>query len=90
MVPMNRDSLSDDGGNIMKHEMQKNDLIQKFRIKEQINTSFGTILKENTAEDLDIENKNVSINSRNIEYSKTESGFHRFQTQILDEKNIAI
>lgn len=68
ICPMHWDSHADVGGNIMKHEMQKNDLIQKFRIKEQINTSFGTILKENTAEDLDIENKNVSINSRNIEY----------------------
>ena len=74
----------------MKHEMGKDDLIQKFAIKEQIDTSFRTILKENTAEDLDIENKNVSINSQNIEYSKTEFGFHSFQTQILDEKNNSI
>ncbi len=74
----------------MKHEMEKDDLIQKFGIKEQIDTSFRAILKENTAEDLDIENKNLSINSRNIEYSKTELGFHIFNTQILDEKNKAI
>lgn len=70
--------------------MEKDDLIQQFGIKEQIDTSFRTILKENTAEDLDIENKSVSINSRNIEYSITEIGFHSFQTQILDEKNKAI
>lgn len=74
----------------MKHEMKKDDLIQKFGIKEQIDTSFRTILKENTAEDLNVENKNVLIIAKNIEYSKTEFGFHRFQTQIIDEKNNAI
>lgn len=70
--------------------MKKDDFIHKFGIKDQLDISFRTILKENTAADLDIENKNVSINFRCIEYSKTDLGFHRFQTQILDEKNKAI
>ncbi|MGL4629716.1 MAG: hypothetical protein ACRCVT_00820 [Leadbetterella sp.] len=52
--PIYRDRLSSRpqvGGNIMKHEMGKDNLIQKFGIKEQIDISFRTILNENTAED---------------------------------------
>ncbi len=74
----------------MKHEIQIQDLIQKFGIREQIDNCFKTILENNTTEDLDIENKNLSINSRKIEYSKTELSFHKFQTQIFNDKNKAI
>jgi hypothetical protein len=71
----------------MRNKPKKNDLILEFEIQEQMETSFKTILEKNTAEDLDIENKNVSINSQKIEYSKMDLGYHRFQTLIFDEKN---
>jgi hypothetical protein len=71
----------------MKYETEKNDLIFGFRIQKQIETAFKTILEKNTVEELDIENKNVSIDSQKIEYSQTDFDNHRFQTQIFDEKN---
>jgi hypothetical protein len=71
----------------MINKPEKNDLILEFEIQEQMETCFKTILEKNTTEDLDIENKNLSINSQEIEYSKTDLSYHRFQTLIFDEKN---
>jgi hypothetical protein len=71
----------------MRNKHKESDLILEFQIQEQMENSFKTILEKNTAGDLDIENKNVSINSQKIEYSKTDLSYHRFQTNILDDKN---
>ncbi len=71
----------------MSNETEKNNLMLEFGIQEQIATAFKNILELNTTQDLDIENKDLSIDSQNIEYSKPSVGCHRFQTQILDNKN---
>ena len=59
-------------------------LIEKFEIQEKIEKSFLKILEIHTCVDLDIENKNISINIKNIEHFKTEFGYNKFQTPILN------
>ena len=59
-------------------------LIEKFEIKEKIEKSFLKILEIHTCDDLDIENKNISINIKNIEHFKTELGYNKFQTPLLN------
>ena len=44
------------------------------------------ILEIHTCDELDIENKNISINTKNIEHSKTEFGYNKFQTSIINEQ----
>ena len=61
-------------------------LIEEFEIQEKIEKSFMKILEIHTCDELDIENKNISINTKNIEHSKTESGYNKFQTSIINEQ----
>lgn len=74
----------------MKTVTQVNELIIRFDIRTEMENSFQKILATNSAEELDVENRNISINSKNIAYSITESNFHRFQTPILDDDQVAI
>jgi nicotinamide mononucleotide adenylyltransferase len=57
----------------------------KFQIQEKMEISFKNILKNHTCEELDIENKKISINSKNIERFKTELGYNEFKTSIFNE-----
>jgi len=75
---------------IMNTHQPVNDLITQFEIQNELKNAFQKILLKNNAEDLDIENKDISINSENIEYSETEFGFHRFQTPILKHGKVII
>ena len=61
-------------------------LIEVFEIQEKIEKSFMKILEIHTCDELDIENKNISINTKNIEHSKTEFGYNKFQTSIINEQ----
>ena len=61
-------------------------LIEEFEIQEKIEKSFMKILEFHTCDELDIENKNISINTKNIEHSKTEFGYNKFQTSIINEQ----
>lgn len=71
----------------MNNQTEICELIIKLEIPGKMESSFNKILLINTAIELDLENKNVSINSNNIEYSKTEFNYHRFQTPILNQEN---
>jgi hypothetical protein len=68
----------------------KDKLIVEFNVVKVMEITFGKILENNTVEELDIENKSVSINIQNIEYDKTKSNFHRFQVPILNDYNVQI
>lgn len=74
----------------MKTQSEINQLMLEFEIREEMENSFKAILENHTSEDLDIENKNISIASEKIEYGITEFGYHKFQAQILDERKIEI
>jgi hypothetical protein len=74
----------------VKTPSEINQLIIEFEIREEMESSFKAILENHTSEDLDIENKNISIESEKIEYTITEFGYHKFKVQILDERNIEI
>lgn len=69
---------------------QIKNLIIKFGIQEEIEKSFKNILENHTCEELNIENKNISINSKNIEHSKTDFGYNKYQTPIFNDTNIQI
>lgn len=74
----------------MKTPSEINQLIIEFEIREEMESSFKAILQNHTCEDLDIENKKISITLEKIEYAVTELGFHKFQVQIQDERNVEI
>lgn len=61
-------------------------LIEEFEIQKKIEKSFMKILEIHTCDELDIENKNISINTKNIDHSKTEFGYNKFQTSIINEQ----
>lgn len=74
----------------MTENSQAKKLISNLEIQEKIENSFKKILEDHTCEELDIENKNISINAKNIEHSKTEFGYNKFQTPIINDINIQI
>ncbi len=69
----------------MKTTLQIKKLIIDFGIIEEIENSFKNILENHICEELEIENKNISINSKNIEHSKTEFGYYKFKTPIFND-----
>ena len=81
---------STDTNNIMRTKPQIDKLMVKFGIQEKMNNLFKYILANHTCEDLDIENKNISINSKNLKYSKTEFDYHKFQAPILNDNKTQI
>jgi hypothetical protein len=74
----------------MKTQSEINQLMLEFDILEEMENSFKAILENHTSEDLDIENKNISIASEKIGYAITEFGYHKFQAKILCERKIEI
>lgn len=69
-------------------ENQINDFIEKYDIKGEIEKHFNNILKANSAEDLDIKDKNIFIDSQQIKYEKTHFNFHSFETSIRNNRDI--
>ncbi len=67
-------------------KMEINEFINKHKIQEKILNSFSHLVNSNKIEDLNIENKEVSINIKKIDYKKTELNQHSFQTSILKNK----
>ncbi|GEM_PF-1389076 len=68
-------------------EIQINDFIVKQNIKRELEKHFSHILKANSAEDLDIKDKDIFIDSQQIKYNKTHFNFHSFETPIFDNNN---
>jgi hypothetical protein len=66
--------------------MEINEFINKHKIQEKILNSFSHLVNSNKIEDLNIENKKVSINIKKIDYKKNELNQHSFQTSILKNK----
>jgi hypothetical protein len=62
-----------------------NNLIAAFNIRKQMETLFQNILSNNSCEELDINNKNISLGTSPIRYTRTDFDYHRFEMSILDE-----
>ena len=71
----------------MKTANQINDFIKSNNIKNELVNNFEKLLENNSETDLDLIDKNVVINFREIEYKRTENNFHSFQTSILRNEN---
>jgi len=71
----------------MKTVNQINEFIESNNIKNELVNNFKKLLENNSATDLDLIDKNVVINFREIEYKRTENNFHSFQTSILRNEN---
>ncbi|MGV0923166.1 hypothetical protein [Empedobacter tilapiae] len=63
------------------------EIIKKYKIKTELDKSFSDLLNSNSCEDLNINNKEISINTANINYNKTTLNFHLFKTPILEKNN---
>ena len=66
---------------------QIKEIIKKYKIKTKLEKSFSDFLGSNSCEDLDINDKEIQINSNNINYNHTALNFHLFKTPILKENN---
>ena len=64
-----------------------NEFIENHNIKNELKSNFERLLKKNSEKELDIADKNITIDSENIEYKKTEFNFHFFQSSILKNQN---
>ncbi|KFC23836.1 hypothetical protein [Epilithonimonas lactis] len=67
----------------MKDTNQINEFIENHNLKNELLNSFNYLLEKNSSGDLDIEDKNISINENVIKYKLLETGFHSFQSPIL-------
>lgn len=67
----------------MKDTNQINEFIENHNLKNELLNSFNYLLEKNSSGDLDIEDKNISINENVIKYKQLETGFHSFQSPIL-------
>jgi len=67
----------------MKSTNQIKEFIKNHNLKNELLNSFKDLLEKNSLGDLDIEDKNISINENIIKYKLLETGFHSFQTPIL-------
>ncbi|VDH15464.1 Uncharacterised protein [Algoriella xinjiangensis] len=67
----------------MKTTVQINEFIKNYKIKNILLDNFEKLLKNNSEKQLDIIDKDIAINSKKIEYKKTENNFHSFQNSIL-------
>ncbi|WP_379969902.1 hypothetical protein [Epilithonimonas sp. UC225_85] len=65
-----------------------NEFIEKYNVKEEIVKSFENLLKLNSVEDLNIKNKNISIDVQKIEYKKTDFNSHSFATPVKDIQKV--
>ncbi|RRJ89352.1 hypothetical protein EG240_11990 [Paenimyroides tangerinum] len=74
----------------MKTSFESNAFVIKNKIYFQIEKSFLDILEMNAIEELDILDKNISINPQNIEYSLTELNYHQFKTPVFNDLLIEI
>jgi len=66
------------------NENQIKEFIQNYNIKNQIEKAFESILKANSAKDLDIKDKNLFIDVQQIQYKNTHFSSHSFGTPIKD------
>ncbi|KRT16550.1 hypothetical protein ASU31_10335 [Pedobacter ginsenosidimutans] len=77
--------------------MQRNNMMANFQIKDFIETnnisdtfikSFRSLLEQNTCEDLDIRHKNISIETRNLDFELLNGDAIAFKSQIDQDGNI--
>ncbi|WP_433811417.1 hypothetical protein [Flavobacterium johnsoniae] len=66
--------------------MKINEFINKHKIQEKILNSFSHIVNSNKIKDLNIEDKEIPIDIKKIDYKQTELNQHSFQTSILKNK----
>jgi len=71
----------------MTTPLQIKEFIENYKIKTELEKSFIYLLESNSCEDLNIENKDIQINSNNIKYNLRALNFHLFKTSILKENN---
>ncbi|MDP9957446.1 hypothetical protein J2X97_003115 [Epilithonimonas hungarica] len=71
----------------MKDTNQIKEFIENHNVKNKLSNSFKYLLENNSLEDLDIENKNISIDENIIRHKILETGFHSFQTPIFKDGN---
>ena len=69
--------------------LQINEFIEKNKIQEKLINNFSRLLEKNSAKELDLIDKNIKINSKEIEYKRTENNFNSFRSPIL-KNNIEI
>jgi len=73
----------------MTTALQINEFIEKNKIQEKLINNFSRLLEKNSAKELDLIDKNIKINSKEIEYKRTENNFNSFRSPIL-KNNIEI
>ncbi len=69
-------------------ENQINDFIRKHNVKGELEKYFNSVLKANSAEDLDIKDKKIFIDAQQIKYKKTDFNYHSFETSIMNNRDI--
>lgn len=71
----------------MSCSFQSDEFLEKHKIKERLKNSFSCLIEINSATDLDIDDKNITIDLDSIIYKLTELNFHSFQAPITKNKN---
>lgn len=71
----------------MTNNHEINYFIENHNIKKELKNNFEHLLKNNYATELDIIDKNISLDTENIEYKKTEISYHLFKCSILRDQN---
>ena len=66
-------------------EIQIKEYIEFNNVKEILSNSFKSIIENNTCEDLDIDNKNISIDLDNIEYDSKKNPLITFKCKIINQ-----
>lgn len=67
------------------NEIQIKEYIEFNNVKEILSNSFKSIIENNTCEDLDIDNKNISIDLDNIEYDSKKNPLITFKCKIINQ-----
>jgi hypothetical protein len=68
------------------NEIQIKEFIEFNNVKEILSNSFKSIIENNTYKDLDVSNKNVSINLDYIKYDSKKNPFITFRCEIINQE----